>query len=379
VAYGWYSISIDAPGQKDCVSEDRQHVAREFPEAEIEVVDAGALLFSRKSLAFRVFGRLHAYRECGRLIFLRGHKSRDCVRWTRYRFDKVRRTLANHLAGRDYAFTFQTESLFDGSQPGIPHFVYTGHATLSDLEMPGFDKRDLLPRSWIELEAGIYRNARLVFTFSNHIARCVVEGYGCPADKVICVGAGSNSNPRPGAPPDAARYASKNILFVGIYWKRKGGPVLVEAFKRVLKVHPDAQLTIVGCSPELNIANCRVVGKVPLEQVNKYYERAAVFCLPTTDEPFGLVFIEAFSHRLPVVAPPIAAVPDFLKDGENGYLVKADDVETLANRLIELIGNPAKCQAMGENGYAIFREKYNWERVGSRIRQEIVRAIGYTD
>lgn len=154
---------------------------------------------------------------------------------------------------------------------------------------------------------------------------------------------------------------------------------MVEAFKRVLKVHPDAQLTIVGCSPELNIANCRVVGKVPLEQVNKYYERAAVFCLPTTDEPFGLVFIEAFSHRLPVVAPPIAAVPDFLKDGENGYLVKADDVETLANRLIELIGNPAKCQAMGENGYAIFREKYNWERVGSRIRQEIVRAIGYTD
>jgi glycosyltransferase involved in cell wall biosynthesis len=350
-----------------------------FPEAEIEVIDVGELVFSRKSSAFRILGRLHAYWEFGRLIFLRRHESREFVGKTRYGFEKIRRALTNFLASGEYAFTFQTESLFDGSQPGIPHFVYTSFAALANLDMPSFDKRDLWPTSWFGLETDIYRNATRVFTFSNYISRWIIQGYNCPAEKVICVGAGSNSSPEPGASVDAAKYSSKTILFVGIQWERKGGPALVNAFKRVLEVHPDAQLLIVGCSPEVYVRNCHAVGKVRLEDVNKYYEQAAVFCLPTTVEPFGLVFIEAFSHRLPVIAPPIGAVPDFLKDGENGFLVPAGDIEMLATSLIELIGDPAKCRTFGENGYALFQRKYNWPQVGSRIRDEIDRAIGFPD
>ena len=52
-----------------------------------------------------------------------------------------------------------------------------------------------------------------------------------------------------------------------IDWKRKGGPQLLEAFREVLKTHPDAALTMVGCKPEVVVPRVRVVGRVGLERV----------------------------------------------------------------------------------------------------------------
>jgi len=52
------------------------------------------------------------------------------------------------------------------------------------------------------------------------------------------------------------------------------------------------------------------------------------------------VFLEAFSHGLPIVATNIGAIPDFVQNGRSGYLVDSNDVEQLANRLGELLGDP---------------------------------------
>ena len=81
-----------------------------------------------------------------------------------------------------------------------------------------------------------------------------------------CVYAGSNTTIKPVA-LDNRHYGNKQILFVGVDWQRKGGPELIEAFKRVLQKHPDARLAIVGCSPELSTPNCDIVGRVPVDQV----------------------------------------------------------------------------------------------------------------
>ena len=198
----------------------------------------------------------------------------------------------------------------------------------------------------------------------------MIEQYGCEPEKVICVYAGSNVQILEDELDDR-RYERKNILFVGKDWERKGGPELVEAFKIVLYTHPDAHLTIVGCSPHLNVPNCTVTGPVPLEDVSQYYMNASVFCLPTRLEPFGVVFIEAQSHKLPIVATAIGAIPDFVLNGHNGYLVKPSDVEGLAKALSDLVGDPEKCRTYGENGYRLMEERYNWDKVGARMRQHI--------
>jgi glycosyltransferase involved in cell wall biosynthesis len=350
---------------------------REFAEFEVEPLTVRALVQAdNRALSFRVRNRAVAYREFGPLAFRRGRQITDYLPWTSYYFDAVHDAVAKQLSSEDYAFTFQTESLFDASVAGLPHFIYTFHAALASLDYPGFDRRDVLPRSWIELETKIYRHAARVFTRSEHTLTVLVERYGCSPEKVVCVYSGGNVPALPAAPgPDESRYASKRILFVGLRWALKGGPQLVQAFRRVLEVHPDATLTIVGCNPDVDVPNCHVVGVVPVSELPRYYEEASILCVPTTREAFGCVFVEALSYALPVVAPNYGAIPELVIDGETGYLVQHGDVDALAERLIALLDVPALGRRLGANGYALANERYNWKSTGAHIRQHVERAL----
>jgi len=350
-----------------------QVLGETFPNFAIEIINVRYLFENRIDII--LLNMLFVIKEYGLEILLGRKKNlRACFFRTPYIFKTMKRLVSSHLARKEYAFSFQMQSLFDASTEGLPHFVYTDNTCLADLYYPHFDRKRLYSPSWIELEKTIYQNAAINFSRSGNITRSIIEQYGCQPEKVVCVYAGSNAKVNPAA-TGHRDYEGKNILFVGMDWRRKGGPELVEAFKTVLKVHPDAKLTIVGCSPRLDVPNCKVVGRVPLKEVNRYYERASVFCLPTRWEPFGIVFIEALLHKLPVVATDIAAIPDFILDGENGYLVRPYDVEQLARALSDLVGNPRKCQAFGEKGYRIAVERYTWEKVGAKIKGSIASVV----
>jgi glycosyltransferase involved in cell wall biosynthesis len=352
---------------------------RDFPEFEIDVFDVGKSGLVRRA---KISPSLlyHAYKEYGKgLLSPSKRPIANTALKTRYAFDRIRALITRKLTGRVYEFTFQTQSLFDASIPGTPHFLYTDHTHLANLTYPAFDRRRLLSDAWIECERSIYRNAAVNLTMSSNISRSIVEQYGCEPSQVECVYAGTNVRfPKTVAANDS-RYSAKNILFVGVDWERKGGPQLVEAFKRVLQIYPEATLTIVGCSPTLDEKNVQVVGRVPLAEVSKYYQAASVFCLPTRLEPFGIVFLEAFAHKLPVVATRIGAIPDFVAEGESGYLVEDGDVAALSQRLASLIGDPERCKAFGETGRNLVQDRYTWEMTGRKIRGVIGRFVSLTE
>ena len=346
---------------------------REFPEFDVDVVDLrrpGVLQVTRSPPHL-----WHAARLYGLRVLRSRPPLRSLAARTPYAFFRIRDFLARELGRSRYVFTFQTQSIFDASQPGTPHFVYTDHTHLANLTYPAFDRRDLLASEWIECERTIYRNATLNLTMSTNISRSIVEQYGCSPGSVTCVYAGTNSRITDEVSTDLARYRARRILFVGVDWHRKGGPLLAAAFRRVLRTHPDARLTIVGCAPELDLPNCTVAGRVPLSEIGRYYREASVFCLPTRIEPFGIAFLEASAHALPVVGTRIGAIPDFVEDGCSGCLVDDGDEEGLAARLIELLGDPGKCKAFGEHGRRRVRERYTWEATGRRIRQAIGAAL----
>ena len=347
-----------------------QALTREFPELKIDVIDVERDLVQTKGLG----NLLTVMKMYGLDILLGKKKPWECLIRTTHIFKKIKTAAINRLTKDDYAFSFQTQSLFDASAPGLPHFVYTDHTHLANLDNPIFDRNKLFPTAWVQLEKTIYHNATLNFTMSHNISKSMIKDYACDPRKVVCVYAGSNAI-RDNVKIDPRKYANKHILFVGVNWVMKGGPELAGAFKKVLQVHPDAQLTIVGCSPQLDLPNCHVVGRIPVEEVGRYYEQASVFCLPTRTEALGIVFIEALTHKLPIVANNIEAVPDFIEHGQTGYLVEPSNIEQLANALLDLIGDPIKCQAFGERGYQIVAEKYSWEKVGARLRENILSAM----
>jgi glycosyltransferase involved in cell wall biosynthesis len=216
----------------------------------------------------------------------------------------------------------------------------------------------------------------MVFTMSDATRRCLVDEYGIPETQVASVRAGPNAPAAAdgaASPPD--RYESQRILFVGAQWERKGGPELVAAFERVLGSHPRAQLVIVGCSPALELPNCEVVGPVPVGQVGSYYDRASVFCMPTRREAYGIVFLEALTRGLPVVATKLEPILELVAEGENGYLVEVGDVDALTSRLTALLDDPEACRRFGVAARRSGKS-YSWQRTAQTMLRHIERVVG---
>lgn len=296
----------------------------------------------------------------------------DCLDYTPYLFHRYRRMtrpLIERLAPR---FTFQTQSLWDTSRPGIPHFLYTDHTHLENLRYPGNEDFALAHPRWLELEKQAYQNATHVFTMSRNVRRSVIEDYEVDPGRVTCAFAGINAV----LPEVTASRAGqgKNILFVGVEWQRKGGPFLLEGFRSVRRHHPDATLTIVGCSPEIEEPGVEIVGRIARENVARYLEQASIFCLPTLREPFGIAFLEAYRYRLPVVGTRIGGIPDFVNHGKSGFLVPAAEAEPIAEALKKLLDDPEMARQFGETGYRETVERYTFANT-ARIMRGVIEPL----
>ena len=335
-----------------------------FPEYYIDVIDMKAILKAQPMIfAINMLAMTFEYgTKLAAKLMTRG----EAFNTTSYLNTKIGELVREHIKSGEYIFTFQIQSLFDASTDLVPHFVYTDHTHLARLNYPGFDKHKLRSKKWIKMERGIYEHAALTFTRSSNISKSLVEQYNISPGKVVVTGVGSNLDTRD-IHLDNDDYHNKNILFVGIDWERKGGPDLINAFQKVVNKHPDARLTIVGCSPELHSLNCETTGKVPDGEMGQYFRKASIFCLPTKMEPFGVAFIDALYYKLPIVATNIGAIPDFVKPGENGYLVEPGDVEGLVRYLDILLSDPLKCRTFGERGYDLAIANYSWDGVAEKM------------
>jgi glycosyltransferase involved in cell wall biosynthesis len=343
-------------------------LSRHFPGCDLEVLDVQDDLSVRDREAANLLAAAGNY---GADILLGRKKLAQCLLRTPRYFRNVRKAAAKRIVPGEYAFSFQTQSLFDAGREGVPHYVYTDHTHLALLDYPDFDrKKHLFSESWIDLEKSIYGNARIVFATSGYAARSLVKHYSCPPERVRCVYSGINVES--GFTPGSGRAdRGKNILFVGIGWDIKGGPDLVEAFRLVRESHPDAGLTIVGSSPRLRLPNCEVVGKVSPERLREYYRKASVFCLPSRMDRSPVAVVEASAWGLPVVSTLIGGIPDRVLEGKTGYLVRPGDVPALAAALTRLLDDPGAAEAMGEAGCRFVGERFSWEKVGTLIHEAI--------
>lgn len=287
---------------------------------------------------------------------------------TTFLFRKMTEIVARKVEETRYDAIIQTQCLCDSSGHGVPNYIYTDHTNLNNLnyKWTTVDKY-LRTQTYVELERQAFLNATGVFVMSQNIRDSLITQYGVDPYKITMAYVGSNTTPP--QIHDDTKYNNKHIIFVGKDWERKGGPLLVEAFRDVVSAIPDATLSIVGCSPQVDVRNCRVYGEVDLAEVAKLYQKASVFCFPTVREPFGIVYVEAMLNKLPIVTNNMGAAPSLVTE-KNGYLLE-HNVDDYGNVLIELLKNPEKCRAMGEESYRIAREFYTWETVGRKMAERI--------
>ena len=168
-----------------------------------------------------------------------------------------------------------------------------------------------------------------------------------------------------------------NIIFVGRLEKRKGLRYLLEAFGRLKWDLPNVRLLVVGPgSPDKdsygvlssrNLQDVVFMGRVPHEDLPRYYASADIFCSPATGaESFGIVLLEAMAAGKPVVASDIEGYRGIMQHGEQGLLYRNKDSDALASALELLVRNPELRQELGGRGRET-AEHYRWNLVAKQV------------
>jgi glycosyltransferase involved in cell wall biosynthesis len=156
---------------------------------------------------------------------------------------------------------------------------------------------------------------------------------------------------------DGKRYGAVELVSIARLVKRKRVDRLLQALAALSGL--DVQLTLVGDGPErrrlealaaaLGVAGrVRFLGHVDEVAKRRALAAADLFVLASAHEGFGLVYLEAMQHGLPVVAASAGGQADFLEDGRTGALVPNDDVVALAAAIGKLAGDPALRQRVAE-------------------------------
>jgi glycosyltransferase involved in cell wall biosynthesis len=138
-----------------------------------------------------------------------------------------------------------------------------------------------------------------------------------------------------------------SVLFVGRHYRRKRVDVLLRAAAMLRERLRDFEVRIAGagpCTPALRRLSHRLgldstvtwLGDVTRAQLAAEYNCAAVFCLPSVQEGFGIVLLEAMAARKPIVASRAAAIPEVVP---GALLVEPDSAEALAAALERLHGS----------------------------------------
>jgi glycosyltransferase involved in cell wall biosynthesis len=142
-------------------------------------------------------------------------------------------------------------------------------------------------------------------------------------------------------------------------YPRKNITLLLRATALLRERLPEVVLEIVGDGPErprlerlarsLDLGrHVRFLGQVDFRALVEAYARCEVFCLPSLQEGFGMVYLEAMAAGKPVIACRGTAVEELVEDGVNGLLVPPGDERALAAAVERLLRDPEGCRAMGE-------------------------------
>lgn len=153
------------------------------------------------------------------------------------------------------------------------------------------------------------------------------------------------------------------IGYAGRLESYKGVDKILEAFAIVAKRSPDIEFWIAGGGPHEKYLRERVdalglVGRVtfhghlPRALMQEFYASIDVLVMASSTESFGMVGVEAMSTGVPVLAPDIGGIGDWLLDGRNGYFIDPQDLQGTADLLCHLFADPARLLGLGRQATA---------------------------
>ncbi|MBI4421511.1 MAG: glycosyltransferase family 4 protein [Gemmatimonadetes bacterium] len=217
------------------------------------------------------------------------------------------------------------------------------------------------------------RCADLVLSTSEYSRQRITDLYGVHPSKIRVVRPGidlsrwedtlNRSDGPPTRRPGGPAVNQHTILSVAHMYPRKNLAALIRATALLARDVPNVRVRLVGDGPQRGTlerlsrvlgleGTITFLGHVPFATLAAEYAACTLFCLPTLQEGFGLVFAEAMAAGKPVVALAASSTPELVTDGEHGYLVPPGDDAALAAALHRLLTDPGAAERMGRAGRA---------------------------
>jgi glycosyltransferase involved in cell wall biosynthesis len=251
-----------------------------------------------------------------------------------------------------------------------------------------FEKRppaDEYVRQALEQEGKSFHAADIIAYPSRRSCTTVQETYGIHAAKLRMVPWGANLPHVPSRPEvdQMIRARPKDSLVlttIGVDWKRKGGDLVVAAFRSLRRSGRDVRLNVVGMSPPTLDEGVNVdlfVDKSTAEGVREFSRILAsthALLAPSRVEAFGHIFAEAAAFGVPAIAADVGGVSTSIEDGLNGRLLSRDATgEDYAEAVERLCRDQPTYVATAQASRARFEHDLNWPAFCRTIVDEVAR------
>jgi glycosyltransferase involved in cell wall biosynthesis len=271
--------------------------------------------------------------------------------------------------------------------------IYATDASFQQLQgyYPGFSN---LPkyniRQGIGLDKQAFRRSAHCMLASEWCSRSVRDDYRVDADRISVVPFGANLD---GVPERSALQFDASgkcrLLFLAVEWERKGGDIVLDAFRILQQKGLKPQLRIIGCIPPRDITNDPDITVIPFLDKNKKEEMdrlhgifldTDLLFLPTRAECAGVVFSEASAYGIPSVTTDTGGVGTYVREAINGYALPSQaGAQDYAETIESIVLQPGRMAALKVQSRTFYERELSWERWGGRFSEIAEKLAGGTN
>ncbi len=278
-------------------------------------------------------------------------------------FSKYRRLLMRYFPILDCKFTSLVKG-FDIVFVHNPNIINSIRKTSKNIKIITFNHTDK-PHA-----LAMYKNANLVLSVNKTFANIINKYFNCK--KSITLGNFVYKNV---CSSNLKKKKSSKLVIgsLGRMVNKKGFDLLIKAFLGSKEI----DVVIGGDGPEKfflkelvgNNKNIKILEWI--DDLDTFFNKIDIFCLPSRIEPFGIVLIEAMVRKIPVVSTDCNGPVDIIKNGKNGILIKKNDSKAIYKAIMDLKGNTKLMKTLSKNGYTTVNKEYTIHAYSKKLKKII--------
>ncbi|ACK65542.1 glycosyl transferase group 1 [Rippkaea orientalis PCC 8801] len=237
-------------------------------------------------------------------------------------------------------------------------------------------------------EGSLIYNAWRVIVCSNYMHDELRRVFNTPADKIDVIYNGIRPEKKEKDPKFdywsfRRRFAEDNekiIYYVGRMSYEKGVSVLLKAATKVFwELQGYAKLVIIGGGNTHHLQNqafqlgirdkCNFTGFMSDEDLDKFQTVADCAVFPSLYEPFGIVALESFAAKVPVVVSDAGGLPEVVRHSQTGIVTYANNADSLAWGILEVLKNSEYAKWLVENAYEELQTRFSWPKLAQQTEE----------